>query len=107
MTATTETFWRRGMTVQLDHQDGSETTLRLSVSTIVGSAITIISAIIAGIVIWIFGLQATLQGVQMQQAVDQQVITNIQVSNAKTTALLEDIRNDQIRRQNKETNGRH
>lgn len=94
------------MTVKLREQDGQETTLHLSMATVVAFTTTVIVAIISGIIIWVFALQSTVSSHDAKLAVMGQIDTEhkatleeIKCTLKEMTPVIYDIREDQKRRQ--------
>src|SRR5512139_457934 len=100
------TFWGKSMTVNLEQRDGTETTLHLSMATVVAFSTTLIIAIISGLVIWLFALNATVQTHEAKIAVMGQIDTDHKASLEELKGdlkeikpIIYDIRDDQKRRQ--------
>jgi hypothetical protein len=99
-------YWGQKMTVQLRESNGSETTLKLSMSTIVAFTVSIVLAVLSGIIIWINAISATVNAHDAKIAVMGQIDTDhratleeIKCSLKEMSPVIYEIREDQKRRQ--------
>ena len=97
------------MTVKLSDRNGTETTLRLSMQTVVALSTTIVVAVISGIIIWVNALNCQVAQHSSDIAVLKQVDTAhkdtlnaIDIKIDKMDEKLDAIRSDQVRRQRME-----
>lgn len=105
-------FWSRPMTVNLREGNGTETTLHLSMATVVAFTTSLVIAIMGGIIIWIFALQSTVTAHESKLAVMVQIDSDhkgtleelkVDIKEMKPhVMMIPEIRKDQIRREKRE-----
>jgi hypothetical protein len=94
------------MTLKISESNGTETSLKLSMSTIVTFTVTIVLAVLSGIIIWINAISATVNAHDSKIAVMGQIdnehkatLDEIKCTLKEMSPVIFDIREDQKRRQ--------
>jgi len=97
------------MTVKLSNGNGSETVLRLSIQSIIAISTVFALAIISGLFIWVNALSSTVSAHGSDIAVLKQVdsshkdmLVDVNCKLDKVALKLDEIREDQIKRQRQE-----
>jgi hypothetical protein len=97
------------MTLKIQESDGGETSLKLSMQTIVTFTVTVVLAVMGGIIIWINAISATVAAHEAKIAVMSQIDTEhkatleeIKCTLKEMSPVVYEIREDQKRRAKKE-----
>ena len=103
------TFWGKQMTVKLHDGNGSETVVRLSMQSVIALSTVFVLAMVSGLFIWVNALSTTASAHQADIAVLKQVdashreiITDLSCKMDKVVVKLDEIREDQVRRERRE-----
>jgi hypothetical protein len=94
------------MTLKIQESNGTETSLKLTMSTIVTFTVTIVLAVMSGIIIWINAISAQVNAHDAKLAVMGQIdidhkaaLDEIKCTIKEISPVIYEIRQDQIRRQ--------
>lgn len=101
------------MTVKLSDGNGSETVVRLSMQSVIALSTVFVIAIVSGLFIWVNALSTTVSSHGSDIAVLKQVdtahketLSDVNCKLDKVAAKIDEIREDQIKRQRQERRDR-